>query len=244
MEFLHNASVISQIQLICWLLAGMLSFYFSVGNARVWTSISMGFFLIFVSQMYLLAPWADYPQLEAIHYIIGTVSIMVMTHGFLEYYVFSRTMEVSGSKPAVYLTILGIVVGSVVFVLINPTPTYVILRNIKMIENSTWVFLCIVNIELVRKIYLQIRGSGMANGFIAFGIVFLFIFVWKGAELYLQVYGWDTDWEVFLTNVGIPSMGEAFRLRIGFSRAVSEYAGILSGLSAGSSFVYLYRLLR
>lgn len=244
MEFLHNTSVISQIQVCCWLIAGLISFYFSVGNARVWTSISMGFFLIFVSQMYLLAPWADYPQLEAIHYIIGTISIMVMTHGFMEYYVFSRTMEAGGSKQVVYFTILGVVIGSVVFVTINPAPTYVVLRHIKMIENSTWVFLCIVNIELVRKIYLQIRGSAMANGFRAFCAVFVFIFLWKGAELYLQVYGWDPDWQVFLTNVGASANDEEFRVRIALSRAVNEYAGILSGLSVGSSFLYLYRLLR
>jgi len=244
MDFLHNTSIISLIQISCWLIAGLLSFYFSVGNARVWTSISMGFFLIFVSRLYLLAPWADYPRLAAIHYIVGTVAIMIMTHGFLEYYVFSRTLEVSGSKRSVYLSIIGILIGSAVFVIINPIPTYVILRHIKMIENSTWLFLCIVNIELVRKIYLQIKGSPMANGFIAFGVVFLFIFLWKGAELYLQVYGWDMDWQAFLTTVGVPSTDEEFRMRIGFSRAVRDLAGIFSGLSAALSFVYLYRLLR
>jgi hypothetical protein len=244
MEFFHNTNLISFIQVICWLLAGVFSFYFSIGNARVWTSISLGFFLIFISQLYLLAPWVDYTELEAIHYIIGTISIMVMTHGFLEYYVFSRTMEVGGSKMVVYLSILGIIVGSVVFVVINPSPTYVVLRNIKMIENSTWVFLCIVNLELIRKIYLQIKGSAMSNGFVAFGIVFVFIFLWKGSELYLQVYSWDNDWQVFLTNVGVPSTVDDFRTRIAFSRAVSDYAGILSGLSVGSAFLYLYRLLR
>ena len=29
-----------------WLVAGCVSFYFSIGNARVWTSIAVGFFLI------------------------------------------------------------------------------------------------------------------------------------------------------------------------------------------------------
>lgn len=36
------------LQLGLWLIAGIVSFYFSLGSARVWTSISLGFFLILV----------------------------------------------------------------------------------------------------------------------------------------------------------------------------------------------------
>ena len=119
---MEHLNTIDLIQVIFWFLAGSISFYFSIGNARIWTSISTGFFLIFISQAYLLVPWNDYPQLAAIHYIIGTVAIMVMTHGFQEYYVFSRTLEVGGSKLKVYLGTLAVIAASVAFVLINPEP--------------------------------------------------------------------------------------------------------------------------
>ena len=36
---------------IFWLIAGGLSFYFSIGNARVWTSIAVGFFLILLGEI-------------------------------------------------------------------------------------------------------------------------------------------------------------------------------------------------
>ncbi|HEY6839076.1 MAG TPA: hypothetical protein VI389_10060 [Geobacteraceae bacterium] len=241
---MSDLNILELIQVIFWFLAGIISFYFSIGNARVWTSISTGFFLIFISQAYLLAPWADYPQLAAIHYIVGTVAIMVMTHGFQEYYVFSRTLEVGGSKLAVYLGCLGVIVGSAVFVLANPEPPYTVLRNIKMIENASWVFLSVINIDMIRKIYLQIKDSVIAKGFIAFGIVFVLIFLWKGSELYLQVYCWDNDWLIFARNLGAADTSSTYMDRIILSQFVSQAAGILASLGVGGTFVYLYRLLR
>lgn len=241
---MENISVIELIQVIFWFLAGGISFYFSIGNARVWTSISIGFFLIFISQAYLLAPWADYTGLAAIHYIIGTIAIMVMTHGFQEYYVFSRTLEIEGSKISVYVGTLAVILASAAFIFINPDPPYTVLRNIKMIENASWVFLSIINLDMIRKIYLQIRDSVIAKGFVAFGIVFVFIFLWKGSELYLQVFCWDQDWHIFAVNNQIADTVDLFAGRIQFSQAVHEVAGLLSGISVGGTFIYLYRLLR
>ena len=243
-----DISTVDLIQIIFWFLAGCISFYFSIGNARVWTSISMGFFLIFLSQLYVVekaldAPWTAYTQLEAIHYIIGTISIMVMTHGFQEYYIFSRTLELGGSKQAVYLTILGLLAASAGFVFINPEPQYTMLRNIRMIENTTWVFLSLVNLDMVRKIYLQIRDSVIARGFIAFGIVFVAIFLWKGSELYLQVYNWDSDWKLIMLNLGA-TVPDQFMGRRDFSVLVHDVAGLLSGFSVGGTFIYLVKLLR
>jgi len=241
-------TTVDLVQIIFWFLAGCISFYFSIGNARVWTSISIGFFLIFLSQLYVVEkaldmPWTAYTQLEAIHYIIGTISIMVMTHGFQEYYIFSRTLEIGGSKTAVYLTVLGVVAASVVFVFINPEPQYTVLRNIRVIENTTWVFLSLVNLDMVRKIYSQIRDSVIARGFIGFGIVFVAIFLWKGADLYLQVYNWDADWKIIMQNLGgvVP---DQYLGRRDFSLMVHDYAGLLSGVSVGGTFVYLLKLLR
>ncbi len=241
---MEDIKTIELIQVIIWFLAGVISFSFSIGNARVWTSISIGFFLIFISQAYLLAPWADYTGLTAIHYIVGTVAIMVMTHGFQEYYVFSRTLEIGGSKLAVFVGTLLIIVFSSAFIFINPDPTYAILRQIKMIENATWVFLSIINIDMIRKIYIQIKDSVISKGFFAFGIVFLFLFLWKGSELYLQVFCWDEDWHIFATNNLIAETTDLFKNRIAFSLMVNQISGLLAGISVGGTFVYLYRLLR
>lgn len=240
---MENLNPTDLIQVIFWFLAGGISFYFSIGNARVWTSISTGFFLIFVSEAYMLAPWTDYPRLAAIHYIIGTIAIMVMTHGFQEYYVFTRTLETGGSKAQVYIATIGVILASAGFVFINPEPTYNVLRHIKMIENANWVFLSLINIDMIRKIYLQIKDSSISRGFIAFGVVFAFLFLWKGAELYLQVFCWDNDWRIFMRNMGAP-VSTDYPARIAFSQAVYQGAGLLSGISVGGTFIYLYRLLR
>lgn len=234
------------VQVILWGLAAGISFYFSIGNARVWTSIALGFFLIFFSQAYYLNPWAvSYYKISAFHSIIGTVAIMVITHGFLEYYVFCRTFEISGKKVAVYLTTVLLLAASGAFLAINPTPSPNTIRNIKMIENAIWVFLSLMNLELIRKIYLAIRDSTISKGFIAFGIVFLCIFLWKGAELYLQIFQWDKEWqEIIAVMTDEISDIAKYPLRVAFSEEVKRYAGLLSSVSVGGTFVYIYRLLR
>ena len=245
LELLSQMNPFDLVTVISWGVAGAISFYFSIGNARVWTSISIGFFLIFLSQAYGINPWTHYQKLTAYHYIVGAAAIMTITHGFLEYYVFCRTFEMSGNKLIVYLTALGILAASGALLIVNPTPSPNTIRNIKMVENAIWVFLCIVNIELIRKIYSAIHDSDISKGFIAFGIVFVCIFLWRGADLYLQIYQWDQDWQDIITLMTEESSDiEDYMGRVEFSRGVIRYAGVLSGVSVGGAFTYMYKLLK
>jgi len=225
----------SIIQLILWLVAGIVSFYFSIGNARVWTSIAVGFGLTLVGEMLLYArpflPDADIPQFEAMGFIVETISILVMSHGFQEYYVFSRTLEAEGSKFMVYLSTIGVIAGSLVFILINPTPEFDTLRLIEVVSLTNWVFLSLINIDLIRKIYTNVKDSPIGKGFLAFMLVFIFMFLWKGSELYIRVYELDI-------------LAKQFPFRYHLSVAVSNIANILASLSVGGTFLYLARLLR
>ena len=244
-ELLTQMNPYDLVQVLFWGVAGAISFYFSIGNARVWTSISIGFFLIFISQAYGINPWGHYQKLTAFHYIVGTVAIMIITHGFLEYYVFCRTFEISGNKIVVYLSTIAILLVSGAFLIINPTPSPNTIRNFKMVENAVWVILCIMNLEVVRKIYSAIKGSDISSGFIAFGIVFVCIFIWRGSDLYLQIFQWDRDWQDIIAIMTEESSDiEEYIGRVTFSQEVNRYAGLLSGVSVGGAFTYMYRLLR
>jgi hypothetical protein len=226
---------LSILQILFWVIAGAVSFYFSLGNARVWTSIAVGFFLILIGeiipQTIPFLPGIDIPQVQAMGYIVGTIAIMVMSHGFQEYYVFSRTLELEGQKRMVYLGTLGVVAASVVFVLINPEPTPETLKTIKVIENANWVFLSLINIDLIRKIYLNVRDTPIAKGFLAFMAVFVLLFLWKGSELYIQVYNLDT-------------IADLYPLRYQLSAVVANLSNLLAGISVAGTFLYLARLLR
>ncbi|MDD2852872.1 MAG: hypothetical protein PHY09_13355 [Desulfuromonadaceae bacterium] len=244
-ELLTQMNPFDLVQVVFWGLAGAISFYFSIGNARVWTSISSGFFLIFLSQAYGINPWSHYQKLTAFHYIIGTIAIMTITHGFLEYYIFCRTFEISGDKLIVYLSTLFVLVAAGAFLVINPTPSPNTIRNFKIVENAVWVFLCAINLEIIRKIYAAIKDSDIAKGFIAFGIVFVCILVWRGADLYLQIYQWDRDWQDIITLMTEESTDIAdYMVRVQFAQEVNRYAGLLSGISVGGTFIYLYNLLK
>lgn len=226
---------LSLVQILFWVIAGVVSFYFSLGNARVWTSIALGFFLILVGEIIPQAipflPGIDIPQVQAMGYIVGTIAVMVMSHGFQEYYVFSRTLELEGQKLYVYLGTAGVLAASLVFVLINPEPTAATLKTIKIIENANWVFLSLINIDLIRKIYLNVRETPIGRGFLAFMAVFVLLFLWKGSELYIQVYNLD-------------AIADVYPLRYQLSQVVANIGNLLAGISVAGTFLYLARLLR
>lgn len=216
-----------------WLVAGCVSFYFSIGNARVWTSIAVGFFLILVGEIIPGAlpflPGLNNPYVLAMGHIIGTLAILIMSHGFQEYYVFTRTLDFEGSTLHVYLTVVGVIVASLVFLLINPTPDEGVLRAIRIVENTNWAFLSLINIDLIRKIHLNVKDTPISNGFLAFMVVFACIFLWKGSQLYMDVFSLDTKQHLI-------------------NYTISHYANLvgdlLASLSVGGTFLYLGKLLR
>lgn len=231
------------LQLVLWLVAAAISLYFSIGSARIWTSISTGFFLILVAEGYRVTPWARDPRLEALHAIVGTIAILVLTHGFQEYYVFSRTLEAGGSKVAVYLVTFGVIAASFVFLVVNPEPDAAAVRNIRLVGNVNWVFLTLINLDLLRRIHDEVKGRPVARGFVAFGIVFALVFLWRGSELYLQVFGWDAEWTRVVAAVG--GHAEAPGLaRVAFSEQVHRWGGLVASASVATTFGYLARLLR
>jgi hypothetical protein len=220
---------------VCWLIAGCVSFYFSIGNARVWTSIAVGFFLILVGEISPGAlpflPGLNNPYVLAMGHIIGTLSILIMSHGFQEYYVFTRTLDFEGSKLFVYLSVIGVVATSLVFLMINPEPNDDVLRVIRIVENTNWVFLSLINIDLIRKIYINIKDTPISNGFVAFMVVFACIFLWKGSQLYIDVYSLD-------------QIKDAFPIRYEISFWCKNLGNFFASISVGATFLYLGKLLR
>lgn len=218
-----------------WVLAGIVSFYFSLGNARVWTSIAVGFFLVLIGEVIPHAvpflPGSDMPQVAAMAHIIGTIAIMAMSHGFQEYYVFSRTLELEGSKLNVYLGTLVVIAGSLVFILVNPGPSEETVNLIRLVGLTNWVFLSLINIDLIRKIYVNVKDTPISKGFIGFMAVFCCIFLWKGSELYIQIYD-------------LESLSEAYPFRYNLSVMVGNIGNLLASVSVGGTFIYLFRILR
>jgi len=218
---------------VFWVIAGCVSFYFSLGNARVWTSIAVGFFLILLGEIIPGAlpflPGLGNPYVLAMGHIIGTISILVMSHGFQEYYVFTRTLDFEGNKTAVYASVVGVIIASLVFLLINPTPDESVRRVIRVVENTNWVFLSLINIDLIRKIYLNIKDTPISSGFVAFMVVFACIFLWKGSQLYIDVFSLDT--KQHLINYTI-------------SYYTNLAGNLLASISVGGTFLYLGKLLR
>lgn len=237
---MQHVDVLDVVRVSLWFAAGLISFYFSLSSGRIWTSISTGFLLVFLSEGYLVAPWIAHPTLMALHAVAGTIAILVMTHGFMEYYVFSRTLEVPGAKRNVYAMTALVLAASCGFLWLNPVLGAGTVRNIRLIENACWVFLGLINLDMIRKIYLQVRGSPIASGFIAFGVVFILIFLWRGSMLYLQVFGWDEE----ARALGMDGGAASFPMRVRIAEEAHRAASLLSSASVGATFVYLLRLMR
>ena len=229
-----------------WFVAAVVSFYFSYGNARLWTSISIGFFLIFWSQAYLLNPYASsYFRVTAVHTIIGAVSILLISHGFQEYFVFTHTLEITGSKRTIYLATIGFIILGILFVSLNPKPSLFVLRNYRMLENTIWIFLSVVNILVIFKIYREIKGSPIANGILSFAVVFFFILMWKASDLYMQTYQWDPAWQTLVEEYDFSIKSEGMdSIVVKIATQMHSVGAMFSGLSVVGTFAYLFRLLR
>lgn len=229
-----------------WFIAAVVSFYFSYGNARLWTSISIGFFLIFWSQAYLLNPYvSSYFKVTAVHTIIGVVSILLISHGFQEYFVFTQTLDITGTKRTIYLVTICTILLGIVFVYLNPKPNLFVLRNYRMAENAVWLLLSMVNIFLVIKIFNEIKGSPIANGILSFALVFFFIVLWKGSDLYLQIYQLDATWQTLVEEYDFAIKSEGLdSVMVKIATKMSSIGALFSGLSVVGTFAYLFRQLR
>lgn len=225
------------LQLALWLIAGLVSMYFSFGNARIWTNIAVGFALVLLGELLVFLSGTGLPRIEAMGFVLGAIAVLVLNHGFHEYYLFSRTLEIEGSKLTVYLATLGIVALTLVFLLINPRPVNDLasgrqsLRSIEIVSLTCWACLSLININLIRKIHGNLKDSPVGRGFQAFMVIFLCLLLWKGSELYILVYHLD-------------QLAHLYPLRYKLSLAVSHAANLLASLSVCGTFLYLIRLLR
>jgi hypothetical protein len=61
--------------------------------------------------------------------------------------------------------------------------------------------------------------------------VFVCLFLWKGAALYIQVYD-------------LQALAGEYPFRYQFSIVVSHLGNLLASISVGGTFIYLVRLLR
>lgn len=235
------------ILVVAWLVAGLVSLYFSVYNSRIWTSVSIGFFLLVWAQSFQINPWADmFPLLVAIHYTVGTIAIIIVSYGIQEYYFFTRTLEVSGAKTHIYLGAAALVGFASLAIAVNPEPTQFVLRNYRLANNIVWVMLCLVNIITVTRIYRELEGSPVAKGILGLGLVFLFSLIWKGSSLYLIMYQWDKDWMMIAKTVGaaglLPDIASHV-YRIEFAKTMFKTFNILTSISVMGSFAYLLRVM-
>lgn len=230
-----------------WLVAGVVSLYFTINNSRIWTSVSVGFFLLVWAQSFQINPWAEmFPSLVAIHYTVGTIAIIVVSYGIQEYYFFTRTLEVSGQKNRIYYATAALIGCASLMIVVNPEPTQFVLRNYRLANNIVWVLLCLVNIVTVARIYREIDSSPIAKGILGLGIVFLFSLIWKGSSLYLIMYQWDKDWMMIAKAAGVASLLPdiaSHTYRIEFAKSVFRSFNILTSMSVMASFLYLLRLM-
>lgn len=229
----------------CWLIAASISLYFSMNNARIWTSIGIGFFLLFWSQSFQLNPWHEtFTIMIAIHFTIGTISILMVSHGIQEYYLFTRTLEITGSKKTIYLGTLLMILVAILLISINPKPSLYVLRNYRMMNNIVWTFLCILNIYYVVKIYMEMKDSPIANGIICLGMVFVFALIWKASGMYLMMYQWDKGWMNIIEFTGESTDIKLHMAKVETARWLFKTFNVLTSFSVAGTFIYLFRLLR
>lgn len=236
--------LIGVIQALLWGVSGIICLFFSFGNSRLWTSISTGFFLMMISEGYRLNPYVYYYKLAALHYAISTLAIMIITYGFLEYFIFCRTLELSGNKRNVYISVIIAIVVSGAILLFSPDPSQQILRNIKLVDNAVWVFLSLFIIYLTWRSYDIIKESDIAKGILMLTFSFVLILIWKASELYLQIFLLDNAWQNIISLTDETSNLYFHPILAHYMNIINALSGVLASISVGGAFAYIYRKMR
>ena len=96
-------------------------------------------------------------------------------------------------------------------------------------DSPTRLVLEVSNAELqANPAKLELKDTPIASGFLCFIAVFVCVFLWKGSQLYMQVFG---DSIVHLVNYQI-------------SLAVHTAGNFLASIMVGVTFLYLAKQLR
>jgi len=218
-----------------WIVATGVALRFGIGNARAWSGMAIGFLLIPASELlpvalaWLPGPHSNYAP--ALGHLVGMAAVLTMHHSVQDYYTFTQTLEERGDRPSIGLPMVGAIAAAVVLLLVGPEPTAAVRRAIHMIENGNWVFLTLINIGLIGKIRHNLGDTPVSRGFFALAAVFGCIALWKGSELYLDVYQLDMFRESFPIGYQVASFG-------------SVAGNVLASIGASATFIYLARLLR
>ncbi len=218
-------------RVVLWTVAGGLAGYFGSSHARAWRSLAVGFVLLSVSELLgvtvsLLSGLLPEVLLVA-GPVIGIVAVLVISHSLQEYHSFTQTLdEREGWVPFGW----GMAGGGgllLLLLLAGPEPTATVRRGLNIVANSNWVFLTLVNIGVICKVCSKLRGTPINKGLVLLAWVFAGIVLWKGCELYLDVY--------HLEVVSTPY------------RALSLFGlvgGVVSSIGVSATFAYFARLLR
>lgn len=244
MQITNIYDLVGIIQAILWGISGIICLVFSFGNSRLWTSISTGFFLLLISEAYRLNPYVYFYKLAALHYAISTLAIIIITYGFLEYFIFCRALVISGKKRTVYFSIILAIVVSGAILFFSPDPSQQILRNVKMVDNAVWVFFSLFIIYLTLGSYSIIKESDIAKGILMLTFSFVLIIIWKASELYLQIFLLDNAWQNIISLTDETSNVYFHPMLTRYLNVINASSGILASISVGGAFAYIYREMR
>lgn len=220
---------------VSWLVAAGLALRFGMGNARAWSSMAIGFLLIPASELLpVMLAWLPGPHTNyapALGHLAGIAAILVVHHSVQDYYTFTQTLEERETRPLISLPMAGALGAAGVLLLASPEPTLLVNRAMHVVENTSWLLLALINVGLIRRIRRNLGDTPISKGFFALAAVFGCIALWKGGELYLDVYQLDL-------------LRERFPLGYLAASFCSVAGDALASIGASATFISLARLLR
>jgi hypothetical protein len=222
-------------RLVLWLVAACVALYFGAVQARIWRGLAVGFVLLAIGSLlpltFLLLFGVAPGVVQALGAVAGIIASLLVTLGIQEYYAFTQTLDERESRFSLGWEVAALGGFLLFLVLAGPDSSVSVLRGLRIMENSSWVFLTLVNLGLIAKICRKLAGTPVNQGLAALAGVCTCIVLWRGSELYLDVYRFEA----------------ARFLWSGSSRLISfcSLTGeILAALGISAGLVYLARLLR
>ncbi|MBW2476955.1 MAG: hypothetical protein JRE63_06480 [Deltaproteobacteria bacterium] len=218
-----------------WIIAGALSISLFFRFPRIWSNIALGFILIPCGEIILLngsiLPRLENNYILTLGHVLGMVAMLAISSGIHEYYIFTRSLDCIENRPNIVVLVIATLLGSMLFLVVNPHPDEAVRDAIRIAENTIWICLSLININLLRKIYLTLKDAPIAGAFRAFLVLFLGFLLWKGSQLYMDVYQ-------------LKQIKGLYAMHYQIMAWVHLFGGVVSSLSAVFIVLYLKKVMR
>jgi hypothetical protein len=212
-------------QLVMWVIPiAVVLFVFSWRSGRAWNFILAGYAMACLRVNWKFLPGYEASLgFEAMRYWVGIGAIVIITLGFMDFFVGTLTMENERAERGPFALAAGVLAMGAVYLWMSPPVTHEFITCMRNSEDIVWVIFSFITIATIVRIRRSMEGMPLYTGFRMLAAVFCMIILWRGIGFQLRAFEFEAM---------APDVYESWH-------TVQEALEALVGLGFGGAFTYI-----